>query len=62
MCDALWGDLYGDKGYPSKNLQEKLAEEGINLVTNKRKNMKPRMLKHWDRLMLRKRFIIETVI
>ncbi|QCJ69668.1 IS982 family transposase [Providencia heimbachae] len=61
MCDALWGDLYGDKGYLSKNLQERLAEKGINLVTNKRKNMKPSMLKLWDRLMLRNRFIIETV-
>ncbi|UNH25671.1 IS982 family transposase [Moellerella wisconsensis] len=61
MCRQLWGDLYGDKGYLSKNLQDELAEKGINLVTNKRKNMNGNLSKLWDRLMLRKRFIIETV-
>jgi len=61
MCTDLWGTLYGDKGYISKKLTEELAEQDIHFVTGKRKNMKPKAMKVWDKLMLRKRFIIETV-
>ncbi|PCS21231.1 hypothetical protein BTN49_3119 [Candidatus Enterovibrio escicola] len=33
----------------------------MTLITGVKKNMKPNMMKLWDRLILRKRFIIETV-
>ena len=61
MIDNLWGSLYGDKGYISGPLEQDLAEKGVTLITNVKKNMKPKVMKLWDRLMLRKRFIIETV-
>ena len=61
MTEGLWEDLYGDKGYVSKPLEADLSERGIKFVTGQRKNMKPRVQKLWDKLMLRKRFIIETV-
>lgn len=61
MTQDLWGDLYGDKGYISKKLTEELADNDINFVTGVRKNMKAKVMKVWDKLMLRKRFIIETV-
>ena len=61
MTQDLWGDLYGDKGYISKKLTEELADNDINFVTGVRKNMKTKVMKVWDKLMLRKRFIIETV-
>ncbi|CAG8999075.1 MAG: IS982 family transposase ISSde7 [Candidatus Celerinatantimonas neptuna] len=35
--------------------------EGVTLITTQRKNMKPKMLAAWDRAMLSKRFIIETI-
>ena len=53
--------LYADKGYISKALTEDLKMEGITLVTGQRKNMKPKLLAAWDRAMLAKRFIIETI-
>ncbi|WP_150137453.1 transposase [Candidatus Enterovibrio escicola] len=49
------------KEYISGFLEKILAEKGISFITNKRKNMEPEVMKLWDRLMLIKRFIIETV-
>ncbi|MCW7546926.1 transposase [Photorhabdus sp. APURE] len=50
-----------EKGYLSQALCEELTEEGITLVTNVRKNMKANALSLWNKLMLRKHFVIETV-
>lgn len=61
LVDGLTGWLYGDKGYISKELTAWLAEKGLNLVTKAKKNMKPRLLRAFDKLMLRKRAIIESV-
>ena len=61
MTEALWGKLYGDKGYLSQRLFEELLHKDVTLVTNIRRNMKPRLMELWDKLMLRKRFVIETV-
>lgn len=61
MVKQLWGTLYGDKGYLSQTLKASLAEQGIKLVTGIRKNMKPQLMTLWDRLMLRKRYVIETI-
>ena len=61
MAQELWGDLYGDRGYISKALHDDLLAQGLKLITLIRRNMKPRLMRLWDRLMLRKRFLIETV-
>ncbi|WP_369800363.1 transposase, partial [Xenorhabdus sp. KJ12.1] len=34
----------------------------VTLITNVRSNMKAKALSLWDRLMLRRRFLIETVV
>ena len=39
--DGFFGNLYGDKGYISKDLREMLNAQGINLVYKVRKNMNP---------------------
>jgi len=61
MVKDLWGTLYADKGYISKALTDELAGQDIKLITGTRKNMKKKMMSLWDRLMLRKRYIIETI-
>ena len=61
MAQDLFGDLYGDRGYISKALHDDLLANGLKLITLIRRNMKPRLMRLWDRLMLRKRFLIETV-
>ena len=58
---ALWGKLIGDKGYISQSLFERLMDRGLRLITKLRKNMKNRLLQMEDKLLLRKRAIIETV-
>jgi len=61
LCKGLSGKLIGDKGYLSKKLFEELYEEGIQLITNVRSNMKNKLLKIEDKILLKKRFIIETI-
>jgi Transposase DDE domain len=61
MARGLWGQLFGDRGYISRALHEALWARGLELVTLIRRNMKPRLMRLWDRLLLRKRFLIETI-
>lgn len=62
LCRHLLGKMFGDKGYLSKELFEKLMNKGLELITSIRKNMKNVCMNLWDKLMLRKRSIIETII
>lgn len=57
----LFGKLFGDKGYISKDLFEQLFIDGIHLVTKIKKNMKNALMHLHDKLHLRKRALIETV-
>jgi hypothetical protein len=61
MAEDLWGHLYGDRGYISRALHDDLLAGGLKLITLIRRNMKPRLMPLWDRLLLRKRFLIETI-
>ena len=59
----LHGSLYADKGYISQNLREHLSEQGtLNLVYKVRKNMDPLDLSVSDRVLLKKRMLVESVI
>ncbi len=61
MSMSLFGKLFGDKGYLSQALFETLYERGLELITSLRKNMKGQLMLLSDKLLLRKRFIIETI-
>lgn len=61
LVKNLIGKLFGDKGYISAKLFRELWEQGVQLVTQIRKNMSNRLLPLWDKIMLRKRSLIETV-
>ena len=56
------GNLYGTKGYLSKDLWEMLNEQGINSIYKVRKNIKPLGVSVSDEVPLKKRVIIESVI
>lgn len=59
----LWGKLFGDKGYISKDLFKNLFFNGVHLVTKLKKNMKSSMITPvMDAILLRKRAICETII
>ena len=60
--ERLFGWLYGDKGYLSQDLVRQLFQtQRLYLVTKVRRNMKNHLLPLSDRLMLRKRAILETI-
>ncbi len=59
--DKIFGKLIGDKGYISKTLFEELFIDGIHLITKIRKNMKNALMHIHDKILLKKRALIETV-
>jgi hypothetical protein len=61
LARRLWGKLFGDRGYISKELFAQLWAQGVQLITKLKKNMKPKLLPLLDKLLLRKRALIETV-
>lgn len=61
MVRNSFGKLFGDKGYLSKELSDNLRQHGITLITGIKKNMKNQLLALEDKILLRKRSIIETV-
>ena len=62
MVKRLHGKLFGDRGYISTPLTQSLFEHGLHLITRLRKNMKNRLMHLSDKLLLRKRAIIESII
>ena len=63
LARKLFGKLFGDKGYISKPLADELRQMfNLQLITKLRGNMKNQLMLMSDRLLLRKRAIIETII
>ncbi len=62
LVKGLFGKLFGDKGYISQPLFETLFAEEVQLITKLKTRMKNRLVSIFDKLMLRKRAIIESVI
>ena len=61
LATGLEGQLFGDRGYISQALHDLLLGQGLELLTKIRKNMKNRVIRLWDKLLLRKRSLIETI-
>ena len=61
LLSRIYGKLFGDKGYISQTIFEQLFIDGIHLITKIRKNMKNSLMLTSDKIMLRKRALVETV-
>ena len=61
LTKEIFGKLFADRGYISQKLFEKLLEKDITLITRAKKNMKNKLMDYYDRLILRKRTVIESV-
>ena len=61
LAQGLWGKLFGDRGYLSQELFERLQQTGVQLITKLKRNMKNKLMPLWDKLLLRKRALIESV-
>ncbi len=64
LVRKLFGKVFGDKGYISQPLHDQLLQtSGIQLVTKRRSNSNNKLpMPLMDRLLLRMRSIVETVI
>jgi len=61
LAHRLFGKLIGDKGYLSQDLVARLFQQGVELLTPIKRTMKPRLVRLNDKLLLRKRVLIETI-
>ena len=61
LAKRLTGKLFGDKGYISAKLFETLWDQSLQLVTSIRRNMRNKLMPLMDKILLRKRSLIETV-
>lgn len=61
LTDELKGILIGDRGYIKAELFTALYERGLRLLTKIKSNMKNKLMPLMDKLLLRKRAIIETI-
>lgn len=61
FIENVKGKLCGDNGYLGKQLFEFLFMNGIQLVTKVKNNMKNSLMSVSDKIMLRKRALIESV-
>jgi hypothetical protein len=61
LVKDLIGKLVGDKGYISQKLFDQLYQQGLQLITKIKKNMKNKLIPIIDKILLRKRAIIESV-
>ena len=62
LLKGLQGKFVGDKGYISKDLASDLRAPGIILLTKFKNKMKNRLVEWSDKLLMKKRALIESVI
>lgn len=58
---VLYGKVFADRGYIKQELFGHLFDKGIHLVHGLKARMKNKIMPMWDRIMLRKRYIIECI-
>lgn len=61
LTKDLTGFIYADKGYIKQNLFVNLYERGLKMVHGIKKNMPHKLMDLKEKILLRKRSIIETV-
>lgn len=63
LLSILSGKVFADRGYVSKKLAKELLEAfNIEFFAKPRRNMKNKLMKLTDKLLTRKRSIVETII
>jgi transposase len=60
LTKGLRGSLYADKGYISKELFKEIYADGLRIVTSVKANMKNYFMTMKDKILLRKRSVIES--
>ena len=55
----LYGKVFANRGYIKQELFESLFSQGVQLVHCLKAKIKNKLMPMWDKIMLRKRYIIE---
>ena len=61
ITQHVHGSLFGDKGYISQRLFQELYQRGLKLITSVKKTMKNKLISLHEKILLRKRSVIESV-
>lgn len=61
LFDKLQGWVFADKGFISQPALEQLLQKGLHLVTGIRTNMKNKLMNFTQKLLLKKRGMIESI-
>lgn len=61
LSTNLSGKIFGDKGYISQDLFNQLFKRGLKIITGIKANMKNYLMSVNDKILLRKRSVIESV-
>jgi len=61
LTKNVLGKLFGDRGYISAKLFKALLQRGLQLITKIRKNMTNKLMPLIDKLLLKKRALIESI-
>ena len=61
LAKDLYGKLFADRGNILQKLFDDLFDDGIHLVTGIKSNMKNKLMPLWDKVMLRKHYVIECI-
>jgi len=61
MVKNIISKIFADKGYLGKDFFKELFEQGVQVVTKIKKNMKNILMSIWDKFYLKKRGIVETI-
>ena len=61
LTKGIIGKLFGDKGYISAEIAKNLFQRGLQLFTSLRDKMKQKLMALENKILLRKRSLIETV-
>ena len=61
LFDKLQGWAFADKGFINQSALEQLLQKGLQLITGIRTNMKNKLMNFTQKLLLKKRGIIESI-
>ena len=61
FAKVLYGKVFADRGYIKQELFESLFSQGVQLVHGLKARMKNKLMPVWDKIMMRKRYIIECI-
>jgi hypothetical protein len=61
LAQALFGQLCGERGDIAQALHDVVFAHGLEWLTKVRRNLKNRLMRWWDKLLLRQRTLIEML-